>query len=113
MTDLWNQIKNQDYLPKIGKEVGTLLVPPLILGDAAFPLQPWLMKPCTNANTTTKILQQPVEHNVSLEKGDTITWEMDLAIDPKTGNRRDRATYGKRTSSNETRYLIRILGPAS
>ena len=38
-TDLWNQIKNQDYLPKIGKKVGSLLVPPLILGDAAFPLQ--------------------------------------------------------------------------
>ena len=35
-TDLWNQIKNQDYLPKIGKKVGSLLVPPLILGDAAF-----------------------------------------------------------------------------
>ena len=42
--------------------------------------------------TTTKILQLPVEHNVCLEKGDTITWEMDLAIDPKTGNRRDRDT---------------------
>ena len=51
-TDLWNQIKNQDYLPKIGKKVGSLLEPPLILGDAAFPLQPWLMKPCTNANPT-------------------------------------------------------------
>ena len=49
-TDLWNQIKNQKYLSKIGKKVGSLLVPPLILGDAAFPLQPWLMKPCTNAN---------------------------------------------------------------
>ena len=51
-TDLWNQIKNQDYLPKIGKKVVSLLVPPLILGDAAFPLQPWLMKPCTNTNPT-------------------------------------------------------------
>ena len=51
-TDLWNQIKNQEYLPKSGKKVGSLLVPPLILGDAVFPLQPWLMKPCTNANPT-------------------------------------------------------------
>ena len=51
-TDLWNQIKNQDYLPKIGKKVGSLLELPLILGDAAFPLQPWLMKPCMNANPT-------------------------------------------------------------
>ena len=54
-TDLWNQIKNQEYLPKIGKKVGSLLVPPLILGDAAFPLQPWLMKPCTKANPTLRV----------------------------------------------------------
>ena len=32
-----------------------------------------------------------VLHNICLEKGDTIMREMDLAIDPKTGNRRDRA----------------------
>ena len=51
-TGLWNQIKNQVYLPKIGTKVGSLLVPPLILGHAAFPLQPWLMNPCTNANPT-------------------------------------------------------------
>ena len=143
-TDLWNQIKNQDYLPKIGKKVGSLLVPPLILGDAAFPLQPWLMKPCTNANPTPqqryynyrlsrarmvtegafgqlkgrwRVLLRRCEcsqentkkaalacvvlHNICLEKGDTITREMDLAIDPKTGNRRDRATI-RRTSSNES-----------
>ena len=31
-------------------------------------------------------------HNICLEKGDTITREMDLAIDPKTGNRHERAT---------------------
>ena len=133
-TDLWNQIKNQDYLPKVGKKVGSLLVPPLILGDAAFPLQPWLMKPCTNANPTLqqryynyrlsrarmvtegafgqlkgrwRVLLRRCEcsqentkkaalacvvlHNICLEKEDTITREMDLAIDPKTGNRRDRA----------------------
>ena len=51
-TELWNQIKNQEYLPKIDEKVCSLLVPPLILGDAAFPFQPWLMKPCTNANPT-------------------------------------------------------------
>ena len=126
-TDLWNQIKNQEYLPKIGKKVGSLLAPSLILGYAAFPLQPWLMKPCTNANPTIqqrararmvtegafrqlngrwRILFRRCEcsqentkkaalacvvlHNIILEKGDTITRETDLAIDPKTGNRRDR-----------------------
>ena len=134
-TDLWNQIKNQEYLPKIGKDVDGLLVPPLIIGDGAFPLQPWLMKPCTNANPTPqqryynyrlsrarmvtegafgqlkgrwRVLLRRCEcsqentktaalacvflHNICLEKGDTMTRKMDLAIDPKTGNRRDRAT---------------------
>ena len=33
-----------------------------------------------------------VLHNICLEKGDTITRDMDLAIDPKTGNRHERAT---------------------
>ena len=33
-----------------------------------------------------------VLYNICLEKWDTITREMDLAIDPKTGNRRDTAT---------------------
>ena len=68
-TDLWNQIKNQEYLPKIGKKVGSLLVPPLILGDAAFPLQPWLMKPCTNANP---ILQRRY-YNYRLSRARVVT----------------------------------------
>ena len=132
-----SNIKNQEYLPKIGKKVGFLVVPPLIVGDAAFLLQSWLMKPCTNANPTLqqryynyrlsrarmmtegafgqlkgrwRVLLRRCEcsqentnkaalacvvlHNICLEKGDTIiiTREMDLAIDPKTGNTRDRAT---------------------
>ena len=33
-----------------------------------------------------------VLQNICLENGDTITREMDLAIDPKTGNRHERAT---------------------
>ena len=134
-TDLWNQIKNQEYLPKIGKKVGSLLVPPLILGDAAFPLQPWLMKPCTNANPTLQ--QRYYNYRLSrarmmtegafgqlkgrwrdllkdasaarrirrrqlllvsfyiifaLKKGIRLRGKWNLAIDPKTGNRRDRAT---------------------
>ena len=68
-TDLWNQIKNQEYLPKIGKKVGSLLVPPLILGDAAFPLQPWLMKSCANSNPT---LQQRY-YNYRLSRARMVT----------------------------------------
>ena len=58
-TDLWNQIKNQGYLPKIGKRVGSLLVPPLILGDAATVVDDAMHE--RQPYTTTKILQLPVE----------------------------------------------------
>ena len=133
-SDLWNQIRNQEYLPKIGKNLGSLFVPLLILGDAAFPLQP-LMKPSTNANPTLQqryynyrlsrgrmvtegafgqlkgrwlVLLRACEcnqenakktalacvvlQNICHEKGTAITREMDYLIDPKTRNRRDRAT---------------------
>ncbi|XP_028417137.1 protein ANTAGONIST OF LIKE HETEROCHROMATIN PROTEIN 1-like [Dendronephthya gigantea] len=48
-TELWSNIEEGDGLPSIGKKVGTQTVPPLIVGDSAFPLAPWLMKPYTNA----------------------------------------------------------------
>ena len=47
-TDLWNSIQD-GFIPLIGKRVGDVNVPPLIVGDSAFPLQTWLMKPFTNA----------------------------------------------------------------
>ena len=47
---------------------------------------------CSQENTKKAALACVVLHNICLEKGDTITREMDLAIDPKTRNRRDRAT---------------------
>ena len=53
-TDLWQQMKEGDFIPKIGKEVHGKTVPPLILGDSAFPFQTWLIKPYTNAVLTPK-----------------------------------------------------------
>ena len=47
-TDLWNSIQD-GFIPLIGKSVGDVNVPPIIVGDLAFPLQTWLMKPFTNA----------------------------------------------------------------
>lgn len=47
-TNLWNSIQD-GLLPSVGKVVGEENVPPLILGDSAFPLRTWLMKPYTNA----------------------------------------------------------------
>jgi len=43
-TNLWNSIQD-GLLPSIGKSVGEVNVPPLIIADSAFPLRTWLMKP--------------------------------------------------------------------
>lgn len=53
-TDLWQQMKQGNFIPEIGKEVHGRTVPPLVLGDSAFPFQRWLMKPYTNAVLTPK-----------------------------------------------------------
>ena len=50
---------------------------------------------CNQESTKRAALACVVLHNICLKKGDTITREMDLAMDPKTGNRRDRATIRK------------------
>ena len=50
-TDLWNSIQ-EGFIPTIGKDVGEITVPPLIVGDSAFPLRSWLMKAFTNAVLT-------------------------------------------------------------
>lgn len=44
-TDLWNSI--QGFMPTIGKAVGDITLPPLVVGDPAFPLRLWLMRPFT------------------------------------------------------------------
>ena len=44
----------EGLIPVIGKTVGDVTVPPLVVGDSAFPLRTWLMKPYTNAILTPK-----------------------------------------------------------
>ena len=51
-TESWKDIQDNDLIQNIGQQVGKSIIPPLILGDSAFPLQPWLMKPYTNAVLT-------------------------------------------------------------
>ena len=53
-TTLWQEISQGKILPGIAKNVGGVDVPPLIVGDSAFPFQTWLMKPYTNAVLTEK-----------------------------------------------------------
>ena len=48
-TELWRDITEKEIVSQIGKDVNGTIVPPLILGDSAFPFRTWLMKPFTNA----------------------------------------------------------------
>mgnify|MGYP000025959939 FL=1 len=52
-TNLWDALQN-GLLPNIAKVVGEVSISSLIVGDSAFPLQLWLMKPYTNATLSPK-----------------------------------------------------------
>ncbi|XP_044165792.1 protein ANTAGONIST OF LIKE HETEROCHROMATIN PROTEIN 1-like [Acropora millepora] len=51
-TDLWSRIEEGRCIPNIGQSMDGVTVPPLIVGDSAFSLCTWLMKPYTNAVLT-------------------------------------------------------------
>ena len=51
-TQLWSDIKEGNFIPEIAAKLNGVLVPPLVVGDSAFPFQPWLMKPYGNAVLT-------------------------------------------------------------
>lgn len=53
-THLWKNITENNYVPSIAQDVNGINVAPLVLGDSAFPLSPWLMKPYTNATLTVQ-----------------------------------------------------------
>ena len=48
-TSLWSRINEGKFIPDICQEVDGVQIPPLILGDSAFPFESFLMKPYTNA----------------------------------------------------------------
>ena len=51
-TQLYSDIKESNFIPQISKAVSGVHVPSIVLGDSAFPLLPWLMKPYANAAPT-------------------------------------------------------------
>ncbi|CAB3979844.1 Hypothetical predicted protein [Paramuricea clavata] len=116
-TELWNNITEKGAIPNIGQTVGTTTIYPLILGDSAFPLQSWLMKPYTNAVLTNE--QKNFNYRLSrarmvtegaygqmkgrwrvliwkneseVDQGETMSRKLDLTFDPVTNERRDRET---------------------
>ena len=51
-THLWQEITENQAIPLIGKDVDSVNVQPVILGDGAFPLKCWLMNLYGNAAMT-------------------------------------------------------------
>ncbi|XP_065069830.1 uncharacterized protein LOC135694882 [Rhopilema esculentum] len=51
-TSLWKKIKDGKMIPEICQQIDAVKIPPLILGDSAFPFESFLMKPYTNAVLT-------------------------------------------------------------
>lgn len=141
-TKLWSDIRESEFLPPIAKVIGGVTVPPIVLGDSAFPFQTWLMKPFSNAVLTPKqryfnyrlsrarmvtegcygqmkgrwrvtlrknesskeevkttTLACMVLHNICIDRGETLSKQLDLTLDPVTNQRRDR---------NQVRELLQM-----
>ena len=49
-TDLWRKIVEGDFIPNVAQKIEDIEIPPLILGDGAFPLRTFLTKPVGDAS---------------------------------------------------------------
>ena len=68
-TKLYNRIVNENYLPRVSTKVNGHNIPPIILGDSAFPHHSWLQKPYSNANLSEK----QAYFNYRLSRGRMVT----------------------------------------
>ena len=53
--DMWDKLQNHGITLEMGKKVADVIIPPLIVADSAFCLQPWLLKPNAEAVLNDKM----------------------------------------------------------
>ena len=53
-THLWDEIQQGNVIPNISAEVDGVRVSPFVVGESAFPLATWLMRPYTNATLSSE-----------------------------------------------------------
>lgn len=66
---LYSKILKRDVTPPLRKRINNVDIPPIILGDSAFPHHAWLQKPYGNANHT----QKQCYFNYRLSRGCMVT----------------------------------------
>ncbi|XP_015770172.1 PREDICTED: uncharacterized protein LOC107348634 [Acropora digitifera] len=65
-TKLWSDIRESEFLPHIAKYIGGVTVPPIVLGDSAFPFQCNLQ---CSSNTKAAVFQLSFKQGTNVTEG--------------------------------------------